>query len=152
MSDTLAEYEDEDGTEYVVLDDPEYPDEEPRNARRRTSSSRGRRPPPRRRERGRLVRVDRGRTQNTPAAPVAQQPEAVTVKTKKVLQFIEVAADGMAELVPLPQPPPAPIGDAQTDLQNQNVHRHSLHSHRVLTNRIRTGGRVLTRVFELLLD
>jgi hypothetical protein len=79
-------------------------------------------------------------------------PDAVTIKADKLVTILEMAGETPAELLPLPEPPPTPTGDLTIDLQNQTAHRQALHAHRVLQSRIRTGGRLLSKVCRLLMD
>ncbi len=170
MAEILAEFEDSDGTAYLVLSDPDEGGDL-RNARGGQKGGKGGRG-----TRGRVVRVeDRdssgrpGRPSRRPrdrdrdddhdrGEPVRQQlqiiraDDSVTIKTGKVLKFLEVVSDGVAELIPLPDQPPEPTGQVDVDLRNQNEHRHALHAHRVLTSRVRASGRMMSKIFQLLLE
>jgi hypothetical protein len=79
-----------------------------------------------------------------------QAPNAISIPTGKVLRFVEVLGETVAELIPLPDVPPEPTGSLDVDLRNQNEHRQALHAHRVLTSRVRTAGRVVGKVIRLL--
>lgn len=141
----VTTFVDEDGTEYALLDDPE----EVRNAppSRHTPPSAASVPA----RRTRAVPIARPRSQ-APAHRLVRVDDPMPAKTAKVLEFIEVFTDGVAELIPLPDKPPMPTGEVAVDLHNQNEHRQALHAHRVLTSRIRASGRVLSKVFRLLLE
>lgn len=163
MSRVIAQFTDDDGYDYVVLDDLDD-DDDPRNApprryhpsRQQQSSSSAPRPAPRSARAVPLQTTQGAPRRHHRSESVQMLPtrQPMTPKTAKVLDFVEVFTDGVAELIPLPDKPPPPTGETPTatDIHNQNEHREALHAHRVLTSRIRTSGRVISKVFRLLLD
>lgn len=154
MTRVLTHFTDYDGNEYVVLDDPDDDDDDLRNAPpSRAQPARAQSVPTPRNPRAVPVR-SAPRTRQPQAKPVqlVKTNDTMAAKTAKVLDFVEVFTDGVAELIPLPDKPPPPTGEVATDMFNQNEHRQALHAHRVLTSRIKTSGRVLSKVFRLLMD
>jgi hypothetical protein len=168
MQEILAEWADDEGNEYLLLSDPPGDGYDPRNAvpRPRPGS-----PGSPGEVHGRVVRRTPRPSQGIQGTPpvrqptsqaprqalqpraqvhIVQAPGAISIPTGKVLRFVEVLGETVAELIPLPDAPPPPTGRLEMDLQNQNEHRQALHAHRVLTSRVRTGGRVIAKVMRLL--
>lgn len=170
MQEILAEWADDEGNEYVLLSDPPDDGHDPRNARRPRPANpasmgglNGRiaRRPPRPQHGPQGAPPPRHPTSPAPShtpqptrpqVHIVQAPGTIRIQTGKVLKFVEVLGETVAELIPLPELPPTPTGSADVDLQNQNEHRQALHAHRVLTSRIRTGGRVVTKIIRLLTE
>src|SRR5690606_18127278 len=130
MSRVIGQFSDDYGNEYVLLDDP---DDDLRNAPpvRRTEPARRPAPAPRA-PRAVPVQTVPASGQGAPMARVPQaQPvqilqardavsrDAMIAKTAKVLDFVELFTDGVAELIPLPDRPPRPTGELPVDLYNQ---------------------------------
>jgi hypothetical protein len=169
MQEILAEWADDEGNEYLLLSDPPDDGYDPRNAAPRPRPGN-----PGSDVHGRVVRRTPRPQQGNQGAPpprqptsqapvprpashppraqvhIMQAPNAISIPTGKVLRFVEVLGETVAELIPLPDVPPEPTGSLDVDLRNQNEHRQALHAHRVLTSRVRTAGRVVGKVIRLL--
>ncbi|MCG8419729.1 MAG: hypothetical protein MJE77_17490 [Proteobacteria bacterium] len=84
-----------------------------------------------------------------PVITYPSRSSAIPVET--LSDGVTLIADAVAAFLPLPSSPPEPTGDEVLDRTNQNEHRHAIASHDKMTQRIRTGGRVLGGLLKLVL-